>query len=76
MMECPCKDCKDRYIKTDNTGVHRCHSSCQRYIDYSNQCNLIKTQLRKAKEENFHLWQVSRHNMNKRYVRKSAWIQA
>ncbi len=34
MMECPCKGCMDRYVKTDSTGVHRCHSSCQKYANY------------------------------------------
>lgn len=66
MMECPCKDCVDRYVKTDSTGVHRCHSVCQRYSDYSNQRNEIMERSRKSKEEEFRFWQVSRHNLRKR----------
>lgn len=79
MMDCPCKGCADRYVKTDSAGVHRCHSDCQKYANYSNQ---LKKQAQAQKgfgclisERKRQQWGTSDYRPYKR-PRQSIWVEA
>lgn len=45
-VECPCKDCKDRYINPDT--LERCHSTCKKYLKYKDK---LEENRRKYQEE-------------------------
>ena len=42
----PCRDCKDRWI--NETG--RCHSTCERYIEFKDKAKEINTQIKNERQ--------------------------